>query len=177
MKLRTPQVSALSLRSFSLVELTVVVVVAGLLFALALPRVRGLGRLETSQVMSDFVHAAATARFMAMDNGAPAVMTLDEEERMLSVELDSSRSSPFVLSPSDVAESDPRDTPRPVTLEFPKNIEIRGEEGRDAFRIVFLPNGEATVDGGRLFFSTQDGEYEFRVNALTGHAGWVGSGE
>lgn len=136
-------------RGFTLIELMVVLVVAGLILALAPPLIsKAVPSLRAKQAVRDLVSGLRLARTEAVRRGVEATLEIDLQARTLTIP----------------AAGKSRNIPDDLDLTVTTAAEDYLDPGHAAFR--FFPDGTAT--GGNVVLETSRLKYQVTVDWLTG---------
>ncbi|MEQ8820044.1 MAG: type II secretion system protein [Sumerlaeia bacterium] len=150
-------------RAMTMIEIMLVVVILGILMAVALPKMSGTNeRAALNTTARDIAKLAAIARQTAQSTQKQTALILDLEQRQwyLDLDYDPEKRRSYSRSRDPIAaDEEPQDLHQ--ILEMSVLDEDNDPIDEDEIAIVFYPNGTST--GGRIFLKTTRRERKMTV--------------
>ncbi|NLF92970.1 MAG: type II secretion system protein [Oligosphaeraceae bacterium] len=164
-------------RTYTLIEMLVVILILGLVSAVALPRFLRIPRkISTERTLSEIRQVFAESSARARATGQALNLTLDPETSLLTVSASSDSLSQEWRPPMPKVEDSNSRTPIFISakdtytlsdsIEWQAEPENYNSEGRIVFS--FFPDGQAS--GPQLYFSSHNSRFRLVVDNITARA-------
>ncbi len=155
-------------KGFTLIEITVVIILIAIAGSLVLMNIGQSGRMKQSRMFStQMVSLCKTARMTAITKGIPTCLTISPELRECKINFadDIMYDSVYNTTNEEGSRADTN------SLKIPENILLEGEnikvDSNGVYYICFYPDGSS--GGGTLTISVENEfEFTFQVDILTG---------